>query len=114
MAPISNLRRTLDTAVLQSLRERHISFPATNFPRSRAKRIFRQNVARIAATVSRNDGNNIRASCTGHIKLGASRVATRNIALDYCRSNCIRAVDDLFFRHIIPQRAKSSVTRDSL
>jgi hypothetical protein len=114
MAAIFRLRRTRDVAVLQFQRERHISFPATTFTRSRAKRIFRQTVARAASTISRNDGNNVRASRAGHIKLGISRVATWNIALDYRRADCVRAADDLFFCNVIPQRAKSSLMRDSL
>jgi hypothetical protein len=111
MAAIFKLRRTLGTAVLQSQRERHISFPVTTFTRFRAERILRQAVARVASTISRNDGHNVRDTRAGHIKLGISRLAARHIALDYRCANCVCVVDDLFFRHIIPQRAKSSVTR---
>jgi hypothetical protein len=109
MAAIYTMRRTPDAAVLQSQRERSISFQTTIFARSRAERIFRQAMARVASTVSRNDGNNVRASRACDIKLGVSRVAARSGALDHRHPNCVRAVDALFFRHIIPQRAKSSV-----
>jgi hypothetical protein len=111
MAPIFKLRRTRHIAVLQSLRERNISFRETIFARNRTERIFRQAVARVASTISRNDGHNVRASRAGHIKLGISRVATWHIALDCRRANCVCVVDDLFFRNIIPQRAESSLTR---
>jgi hypothetical protein len=114
MAPIFKPRRTRNIAVLQSQRERHISFRATIIARSPAERIFRKAVARRASTVSRNDGHNVRGSRAGHIEFGTSRVAARYIALDYRGTDRVCAVDDLFFRHFIPQRAKSSLMRTLL
>jgi hypothetical protein len=114
MAPIFKVHRTRVTAVLQFQRERRFSIPVTNFARSHAEGILRQAVARASSTVSRNDGNNVRASRAGHIKLSVTRVAARRFALDYRCADCVRAVDDLFFRHIIPKRAKSSLTRTLL
>jgi transposase InsO family protein len=111
MAPIFKPRRTRGTAVLQFQRERHISFPSTIFTRSRAERIFRQAVARSASTVSRNDGNDVRDSRAGDVKFGISRMGERHIALGYRRANCVCAADDLFFGHIVPKCAKSSLTR---
>jgi hypothetical protein len=111
MAAIFEQRRTRAVAVLQFQREHHFSFTASIFARNRAERIFRQAMARVASTVSRNDRHNVRAARAGHIKLGVSRVAAGNLTLDYRRANCICVVDDLFFRYIIPQRAKNYITR---
>src|SRR3984885_8976097 len=114
MAAIFKPRRTLDSGVLQSQRERCFRFSNTIFTRCCAERIFRQAVARAASTISRNDGHNVRASRAGHIDLGVSCVAAWHIALDYRGADCVCTVDDLFFRDVISQRAKSSLTRDSI
>jgi hypothetical protein len=114
MAPNFKPRRTRRTAVLQSQRERINSFRIAVITRSRAEGIFRQTVARGASTVSRNDGDDVRNSRAGHIKLGISRVAARHLALDYRRADCVCVADGLFFSHIIPQRAQNSLVRTVL
>jgi hypothetical protein len=100
-------------AVIQFTRERYIHFKAIrrgfHWPDRSAARFFQQIVARIEATVSRNDRGDLRDPGFRSGELSNSRVAKRRGKVDCGDTSGLRSAHGVFLCDFIPECAPNSV-----